>query len=632
MKTKIFTLIIAILCLSMIFVACDKQQPCTEHKDENNDLVCDVCSEKVEPKTECTTEITTEATTEPPVEPCETHKDDNADKVCDVCKYALAYIPELVAPEKETHANMEVSPIPESADLSDFINVEFEDKVITSTQKMEGSVVDSRYNYIFNTQIQKVAISNEEGVVVKYLLRDAITLETIFSVDTSDIYNVNITMYEYYFEVSRVSEFEASYSNYTYSAQRIGDVYQWTFVEGEESLDEFYYNNVRLSEHYSDWRIVYLIDSKEMVYAIDAETRNVIHAENIDSLIMRPEFDRVEGNYGYIYETSVETLYVYDLEQWISCVMTYKFPSYEIRDNWFVLGNGNVLIQTRVRLANDAVNFDVLMNGSKYDLVYTLVDVQSKEAKTVEFGYDIQRAESLTKSGIYVDEAQNLFVVYPIKNDRIDTNDEKYLIVDNDLTIKCDVTDFVNKNGILIADGLFLGELSYENTSISLDKIFDLAGKEITLPSSAVICGNYIIYKNAIYNFEMNLLLDPYKDNAYMHVEYRDTYVLLTKEIVDEEFNVTYAYYYFDPSAQDATPMKFASNSIIVNNNDDLFVLRYEVVATGDDGLEHIVYRYEVRNEKNQVILTTDSYVWNSVNMGDYVVIYLSNGEVYIAK
>ena len=119
MKTKIFTLIIAILCLSMIFVACD-EQPCTEHKDENNDLVCDVCSEDLEPATEESTTQTTEATTEPPVEPCEVHTDANADKVCDVCKYALVYISELVSPEQETHADMEVSPIPESAELSDF--------------------------------------------------------------------------------------------------------------------------------------------------------------------------------------------------------------------------------------------------------------------------------------------------------------------------------------------------------------------------------------------------------------------------------------------------------------------------------------------------------------------------------
>lgn len=630
MKTKIFTLIIAILCLSMIFVACD-EQPCTEHKDENNDLVCDVCSEDLEPATEESTTQTTEATTEPPVEPCEVHTDANADKVCDVCKYALVYISELVSPEQETHADMEVSPIPESAELSDFINVEFEDGFLTTAQKLEGRVVDARYIYAFRMTVQKVAIYNEEGRVIRYIIRDYDTLETIISVDTSEFYQIDVQLNDYYIEVRRISEFEASFANYTYSGQSIGEEYKWVFSEDGETLDSYYYDNVCLYYIYDDSRIVYLEDSKDVVYAIDGETRNILHKDNYDSFIMRPEFDIVVGNYGYVYDLMLDTVYVYDLDKWISCVMSYEFPSYNENDDWFVLNNGNILVQAYVELAADSVNFDVLAGGDKYDIVYTLIDVKNKQIRNVEFGYYIQRAYSLKGSDTFTGKAENMFVVYPINNDRLNTNDEKHLIVDNDLTINCDVTDFVEKNGSLIADGLFLGKHSYQNSSIYLDKIFGLDGKEITLPASAILKDNYIIYRNAIYSLEMQLLLDPFKDNAYTYVDYRDSYVMLTKEIVDEDFNITYEYYYYDPSVKDATPVKFADNATIVGNNDSLIVLEIEYYVM-EEGTERLEYRYEVRNAKNQFLFTDNSPVWYFNNCESYVEIYLDNGDIYIAK
>ena len=45
MKMKFFTLIIAILCLSMLFVACnDGKVVCDGHTDANADKLCDTCS------------------------------------------------------------------------------------------------------------------------------------------------------------------------------------------------------------------------------------------------------------------------------------------------------------------------------------------------------------------------------------------------------------------------------------------------------------------------------------------------------------------------------------------------------------------------------------------------------------
>ena len=155
-----------------------------------------------------------------------------------------------------------------------------------------------------------------------------------------------------------------------------------------------------------------------------------------------------------------------------------------------MLQSGDVLLQSKVELADDAVNFDILESGYKYDIVYTVLDVHNKKSTEVEFGYYISYVSSLKDSDAYTDKAENIFVVNTIKHNMIDTNDEKYLIVGNDLTIKCDVTNFCENYGELIADGLFLGYLSYDNTSVYLYKVVDLDGNEIALPRTAELMGN----------------------------------------------------------------------------------------------------------------------------------------------
>jgi hypothetical protein len=73
MKTKIFALILALCCLSVLLVACE-DDPCVTHVDEDGDLVCDACGSAVapaatQPETEAdTTEPATESVTEPETE------------------------------------------------------------------------------------------------------------------------------------------------------------------------------------------------------------------------------------------------------------------------------------------------------------------------------------------------------------------------------------------------------------------------------------------------------------------------------------------------------------------------------------------------------------------------------------
>ena len=66
---KIISVFLALIISALALYSCgDEPQPCTEHKDDNLDGLCDVC----------------EATLEPPAPSCD-HRDENGDYVCDKC-------------------------------------------------------------------------------------------------------------------------------------------------------------------------------------------------------------------------------------------------------------------------------------------------------------------------------------------------------------------------------------------------------------------------------------------------------------------------------------------------------------------------------------------------------------------
>lgn len=98
MKRKIFSkilltsLVLFILLSCVSCKKCNKNQPCTEHIDENKDLVCDNCQEKLN----CTEHVDTnfdgkcDSCNETIEIVCNEHKDINSDSLCDVCNKNLA--------------------------------------------------------------------------------------------------------------------------------------------------------------------------------------------------------------------------------------------------------------------------------------------------------------------------------------------------------------------------------------------------------------------------------------------------------------------------------------------------------------------------------------------------------------
>ena len=119
MKTKLISLLIALLCMTMLLVSCT--DPCVEHIDANNDGICDVegCEDAVKK-----------------VEVAEhEHVDANADKVCDVENCGTIIIVntvtekvEIIVPTKpEEKVDMIVKPIP-APNHAEYVNLDYAEK------------------------------------------------------------------------------------------------------------------------------------------------------------------------------------------------------------------------------------------------------------------------------------------------------------------------------------------------------------------------------------------------------------------------------------------------------------------------------------------------------------------------
>lgn len=595
MKRKIIALLMATVCATTFFAACDEQAS----SSDVSEVKCDV------------------------------HSDADKDALCDACGKAIVVVKEEIPAEKEQPVDMVVNPIPTDTVLSDYFTATVENEAMPTSWK-ESAVMAPLYEQIddgtveikggeqlttsgiYATVYQTITKKTVEDKEVKfyknvYMIFDAVndvkvaewvsdeyeegkaatqdfenfsyyhdsdigvaisyTIESLVKNeettnpdDTIKTFKDVTLMYSQDYGKVLVKEETATYKasdsrHDDISYDRISKgVFIMTTEKWEEDEDTSSgYNRVTTHTVYlpngeiiasankitecavkekDDVLYVTVNDTK---YAYDAETYALLHKEEAALFIERPEFDEKNDKYGYVMER--DGIYVYDLSKWLECVYSVTAPSYWLDVYPMVLENGNVLVQYKKILPSNAVSYDIYDENYKGDVNYVILNPADGTQKEVEFGYSIQtmidkeEIEGVTPT----DKALNLLVVNPIEDKQVNENKTHLFVVDNELNILYELKGTLPGQGdemTAIATNRFITSVGYAEGTQTMVIVNEKGELVAKLPNTANIKDGYINVNGNIYDFDMKLKLDT-KD--YDEVIYYDTYVYLEKNIEAKE-------------------------------------------------------------------------------------------------
>ncbi len=494
MKIKVLALILAILCISMAVVGCSGA--CTEHIDENKDgkcdkceaptacashidadgnMVCDVCGANVTPP--CELHVDADAnllcdvcgTAVDPV--CNPHKDTNADHLCDVCGGAIVVVTEQVAPKEEVRVPMVVNTAPAEAALSTYVHTELWRETAASVFSVGKAEYHHQKYYLFQTV---------EGENTKYEVKNLATNGVVYSVTLPTTTVVSVNLENDYIFVSIIGDPNNEYIYLSYAGEVLYQK-QASALEAPTAVPSDFGGYTQLT-----------IEGKAFLFDPDTDAVLLRNADP-STVLARPTFVEKTEHFGIaevidpMYAT-VRTLYVYDRSVWLNCIMSYDVPGYWQSVQWFMLENGNLVVQGQLPLADDAVSYDVLEGGSKFDIVNVLIDPTAKTVTEIEFGYvlaDTEPAKS-NQAYQYTEATPNVVYVYPIVADRIDWNNEKVLLTDNALKVLYDMDNvFAGRSFVALGNGLF----RVEEPVTGAYEILNAAGERISLSMSPMLSG-----------------------------------------------------------------------------------------------------------------------------------------------
>ncbi len=633
MKTKLISLLIALLCMTMLLVSCT--DPCVEHIDADNDGICDV-------------EGCEDAVKKPEVAEHE-HADANADGVCDtencgtvIITNIVDNIVEIIVPTKpEEKVPMVVKPIP-VANRADYIEYDYAEKqayfnklfrtVASSSDYIDGDGGFVVVKKVSETLVAPVEDNLETPDVDEYYagkFKDTYTVSDI-SGETELVILTFVKEYEgnngyvgFDFDSSEFIVVESGKETYLYRAGVANTAPALTFERSK-------LGGLEIEEY-----VTYVLYNEKVV-VYDNATLAKLEEKAPEFFVDRPEFDVVEGNLGIIYDDY--SMQVYDLTKWIECVYTYEVPSsYVENSEVFELANGTYLYQYSVELPDNAVSYDVYNYGYKFDLVYEIVNPTAKTATAVEFGYVI--VMQMEEFPGLKTEGKNVFAVLPINNGTLATaeNEAKLLITDNELNILFSLEKLViNQDNLgfeLVADKYAKVELLLGNNVV--DAIVNLETLAVTyLPASIDFTYDtcYMI-DDVLYNYDGTVKFDfrdvvdaenPVNDVTYNFASKFNSYFLVAKTTktadVDETtgeptgtFTSVTKYYFYDVNTAGAALVEVDYNNIRYEN-DKIFVVKVETeVPNAETGANDIVVTYNVYNSDGALVttITDEIFDWN---------------------
>ena len=281
---------------------------------------------------------------------------------------------------------------------------------------------------------------------------------------------------------------------------------------------------------------------------------NVLYSVDKDGAIAKkadiPEYLSVDNiNYAiddYYYEKNGDSVSVYNED--FELLSYWEMPGYA-EGNISILNNGDIFVQYTYELADDAKKFDLIEDGTKYDLTTLIVDAKTGKEKEIDADFVVMavhpNAELYDKDADkadneYTDKFENIAYIVYIENQRIDTDSYRNF----------DIVLFGNNGkvgaSIKVVDEQAPGlpiKIGEDRYYVSLKTgdivIVNSKKKEIaTLDRGSVdIVAGYIVGEKKIYNLDLEVVYDLKANDAEV-VDYVGDTLFVKKELADDGYEI----------------------------------------------------------------------------------------------
>ena len=285
--------------------------------------------------------------------------------------------------------------------------------------------------------------------------------------------------------------------------------------------------------------ILDLLVFEDMIYRANGETLSEV--SSVSALANHvSKFEKKMGD--RYYDFGSDSFSVYDSNGAFYDIYVYEKAE---KTQYYLLENGNVLIQQQRPLPDDASKYDYSEDSEKLQLKTYLWQAEKKAAKEISFDYLIgsiypvtqkDRDEAKEESGItFNKKVTNFALLTPIKDNMLQT--QVWVLMDNSGSVTRNLSEqYKGLSGIPypVADGVFAyetrgGQTFYINGEGKL--LHDMSTVDI-------VCGQYLTAGNKLYDANCNLLFDYGKEGYELKRVY-ETCAIFSKGTDYIRFNGT---------------------------------------------------------------------------------------------
>lgn len=494
---------------------------------------------------------------------CDVHVDEDINEICDVCEAAVPYTPTYLGFEgyyntAYENKNINAAYAAEAASkLKGFEKGAYTDDINTSRANYKLIFIKASHpDNTKSSDVKLIVVNAETKAVVTTIYQEKTELteaeEALAPADRPKTATVFKEAYGYYdgtlgaaFIVEVTTDESGATNTYTQTLKTAdGSVVATRKTSSTDPAITAYNENLFAYDGK-----VYSFKDGKATYKFDVGFKDI------------PSCEASTDKYNY--DITEQAVYVYDNSY--TLVSVYRLP--DDCDNvddveFFILSDGNILVQATYLLSEDATDYDYVVEGvnyieeaytSKYDLKTWVYNVETKETTDLDVNYVI---------GSFKNKLDEDFVKTYVA-DKLDNVAKIYEIVDG----KLDYSKYVYAN-VRTSDLKVLGYLAQEvldqkgpATLFDTNRFFveDRAGNRYVIDEKGTLLGefsaenNFYTYNETMfavkngkyYDTSLKMVLDT-NDNDYKYVSgrlYRETVKSKNEDGSDKTTNVYYFFY-----------------------------------------------------------------------------------------